>query len=200
MAIKTGSIDETFTDNQKSMIALYEKQIDNYIVKYYVKGKELKVEPKPFPYSNKQGGISSGLDERVVNEVLRKYRQAGWLAKWYCSQDDRSGTWYFILNKIEESAIFKGKSLKISFTCKGPDSCVTEHNLIIPILGTCKTKVVSEIEEDFVEYMNFCIPTNLYITDVNMIKFVRYYNKDNRWMVCFRNEAFVLNNLKVEII
>lgn len=202
MAIKSDSIGENFTNDQNELIALYEKQIDNKLVRDYIEGKELSIKPKPYPHYNWKENNPAGCDEKVVNEILRKYRQAGWLIKWYCSQDDRSGTWYFVMNKIEELSAFKGKRLKISFTQKDPMQLRMEHTVITPILGACKTKViktkvVSETEE---EYMNFCIPPNLYITDDNIIKFVRYYNKDNRWSICLKDESPVLENLKVEII
>lgn len=202
MAIKETSIGETFTDDQKRLIALYEKQIDNQLVKYYVEGKKLKIKPEPYPNFHENGkNTGFGCDERVVGEILRKYREAGWLIEWVFDETSAiSGDWIFSLKKIEEPLDFKKKRLKISFTRKDPNSCVTEHKLTVRILGACKTKVVSEIKEDQIEYMNFCIPSNLHITDVNIIKFVRYYNKNNRWMVCLQNEAFVLENLKVEVI
>ncbi|MFA6524400.1 MAG: hypothetical protein WC264_02035 [Candidatus Paceibacterota bacterium] len=203
MAIKETSIGETFTDDQKRLIALYEKQIDDQLLNYYVEGKKLDVKPEPYPNFHKVGkNLGYGCDERVVSEILRKYREAGWLIEWVFNEFQRSGDWVFRLKKIDSFADFKGKNLKISFTCKNPKIVVTEHELIIPILGACKTKVVSETKEDLdlIEYVNFCIPSNLYITDVNIIKYVRYYNKDNHWMVCLQDETFVLENLKVEII
>jgi hypothetical protein len=202
MAIKETTIGEIFTDDQKRMIALYEKQIDDQLVKYYIEEEKLKVKPEPYPHSHYEiiegKKVGLGCDKRVVGEILRKYRESGWLIKWEFNEKSAiDGDWVFGLKKIKGTSFFKRKSLKISFTCKDLKSCVTEHNLIIPILGTCKTKVVSEIEEDRIEYINFCIPTNLYITYKDIIKFVRYYNKDNRWMVCLQDETLVLENLKV---
>lgn len=205
MAIKETTVGETFTDEQKRMIDLYERQIDNQLVKYYIEGKKLKVKPEPYPHSHYEiigdKKIGSGCDERVVGEILKKYREVGWIIEWEFNETGpRDGDWVFSLKKIEESYVFKGKSLKISFTYKNPKSCVIEHKLTVPILGACKTKIVSETEGGQIEYINFCIPFNLYITDVNIIKFVRYHTKENRWMVCLQNETFISENLKVEVI
>ena len=199
--MKQTTIGETFTDDQKELITLYEKQIDNQLVKYYIEGKKFSVKPKPYPHYNWKEEIPCGCDEKVVGEILRKYREVGWLIEWgFNETSEIDGDWVFVFNKIKEPSDFKGKNLKISFTLKKDfRSCVTEHELIVPVLGVCKTKVVSEIEEDQTDYLNFCVPSNLYITSVDIIKFVRYYNKDNRWMVCLQ-EAIVLENLKVEII
>lgn len=201
MAITQKSAGEIFTDDQKRLIALYEKQIDDHITDYYLEGKKLRVKPEPYPNLHKNGkNLGYGCDERVVNEILRKYREAGWKIKWAFDETSQiDGDWVFWLNKISDLADFKGKKLKISFTHKDSRLCVTEHKLNVPILGSGKTKAVSEIEKDQTEYINLYIPS-IYITDVDIIKFVRYYDKDKRWMVCLQNEAFVLENLKVEVI
>ena len=201
MAIEQTTIGETFTDDQKELIALYEKQIDNQLVKYYVEGKKFSVKPEPYPHYNWKEKISEGCDERVVGEILRKYREVGWLIEWEFNETSEiDGDWVFVFNKIKELSDFKGKNLKISFTLKFNASCViTEHELTVPVLGVCKTKVVSKIKEDQTEYVNFCIPSNLYITSVDIIKFVRYSIKDNCWTVSLQG-SLVLENLKVEVI
>jgi hypothetical protein len=100
MAIQSESISELFTDNQKRLIALYEKQIDEQLVKYYIEGKELGVKPKPFPNDHMEEEIPWGLDKKVVNEILRKYREAGWLIKWVFKETGQiSGDWVFSFKK-----------------------------------------------------------------------------------------------------
>ncbi|HUC88902.1 MAG TPA: hypothetical protein VMR49_02625 [Candidatus Paceibacterota bacterium] len=153
MAINTEGIEEIFTDDQKKMIALYEKQIDDHIMKYYLEGKKLDVKPEPYPHSHyfKIGDktTGAGCDERVVGEIIKKYSQAGWSIKWVFNETSAiDGDWVFRLKKINN---FVGKSLKISFTYKDPKSGVTEHSLIIPILGVYNQDEVFVVENLKVE-------------------------------------------------
>jgi hypothetical protein len=210
MATKTKEIGNIFTDDQKELIALYEKQIDNQLAEYYIEGKELKIMPKPYPNYNWKKETPAGCDQKVVDEILRKYREAGWLIKWeFVETNQIDGNWVFILKKIDEFSDFKGKSLEISFPYKNHDGDTGEHHLIVPILGVCNTKVTTpNLLDCNTEYLNFCIPANFYITESEIIKFVRYYKSDSsygkRWQVCCQainqDEILVSENLKVRVV
>jgi hypothetical protein len=208
MAVKAESISETLTDDQKELIALYEKQIDDNIVRFYVEGKELGVEPKPYPnYNWKQERQAIGCDEKVVNQILKKYRSAGWSIEWKFRDTGAINTnWVFILKKINDFSDFKGKSLKISLTTKNPNGDERHFSLIAPILSMCK----SNFPELNLEYFIFCVPSNFYITPYETIKFVKYKIKEKSWEVCYglENNTFATDfetaglpeNVNVEII
>lgn len=227
MTTKHGSIGEVFTDDQKELIALYEKQIDDQLAQCYIEGKKLKIKPEPYPNYDWKKENPAGCDQKVVNEILRKYREAGWFIKWAFNETSQiSGEWVFVFKKIDELSDFKGKSLKISFPYEDHGGDTAEHRLTIPILGVCNTKVTTpDLLDCNTEYLNFCIPPNFYITDSEIIKFVRYYKSDNprgkRWMVCCQeirsqitidllvskgikperwDDVHVEENLKVEVI